>query len=97
MNDSGFFPKVFQLRTVRLQIELVCFPATPGLEFIELDFPRCLQLLWIGMPRTSGGSILPSRHGSAWIAKQGKHSLTVSIVSNDTLAAELEANGGPLE
>lgn len=40
------------------------------------------------MPRTSSGSILPSRPGSAWIAKQGTHSLTMSIVSNDTLAAE---------
>jgi hypothetical protein len=40
------------------------------------------------MPRTSGGSILPSRPGSAWIAKQRTHSLTMSIVSNDTLAAE---------
>ena len=49
------------------------------------------------MPRTSGGSILPPRPGSAWIEKQGTHSLTMSIVSNDTLAAELESNGGPLE
>jgi hypothetical protein len=40
------------------------------------------------MPRTSAGSILPSRPGSAWIAKQGTHSLTMSIYSNDTLAAK---------